>query len=269
MLSKKLKWRWKKNSKIPSNNQQRIFAVTSLKDRGDSRSSFVTKKNTQRDIELPSTYDGNISVLVNPLSRGFSDYDFIGDDSSVQSSLPPYDSLKSSNSDPEGDAESILARQPRVTLEVTTTSETPTSDLRFFGHLKNKLMDFMQGECDDSHSANEYFNKNEKEDDVNSETSFEIVSSVLNSIVDTVVKTSDDNELPKYTKPGVAVHPYHSHILLYCGVYDSCRTLYALNTLKNIILTNSRLFLCCSASSGTLKDSRFLFAEFGDRKSVV
>lgn len=264
MLSKKLKWRWKKNPKASCNNHQRIFAVTTLKDRGDNRPSYVTMKNLQRDIELPATFEGNISVLVNPFLTGYSGYHpYVGDYSTPNSGYQN-DSLKSLNSDSDkekiGDAD-LCARQPRVTLEVTTT-EAPPGELRFFGHLRNKLMDFTRGsKCEDSHSADEYFNKNEKEEDTSSETSLEVVNSVLGSLVDVVVKNSEESEqVEKNLKPGVAVHPYHSHFLLYCGVYDSCRTLYAFNTLKNVMLINSRLFLCCAATSGKAQDAVLLRA---------
>ncbi|KMQ93130.1 protein dopey-1-like protein [Lasius niger] len=49
---------------------------------------------------------------------------------------------------------------------------------------------------------------------------------------------------------GLGVHNLHSHMLLYCGVYDSARTLYALRTLRNELLTNTRMFLCCAATTG-------------------
>lgn len=48
----------------------------------------------------------------------------------------------------------------------------------------------------------------------------------------------------------MGVHQLHSHMLLYCGVYDSHLTLYALRTLRNALLTNPRMFLCASATTG-------------------
>lgn len=248
-----MKWRWKKNSKLPGNNHQRIFAITTLKDQGDSRCSYITKKNIHRDIELPATFEGNISVLVNPFSRNFPDYDHGCGDSSVSSDYQPIELTKLSTN-PLKDKAGIKeqpSRQSKVTLEVTT-AETPPGELRFFGQLKSKFLDISSPkDCDDSHSADEYFSSEAKDEDKSSETSFEVVNSLLNSMVDNVVKScekSDQSE--KISKHSVAVHPYHSHFLLYGGVYDSCRTLYAFNTLKNILLTNSRLFLCCSATSG-------------------
>lgn len=46
------------------------------------------------------------------------------------------------------------------------------------------------------------------------------------------------------------IFPIHHHILLYCDVFDSDLILYALKILKNIILTNPRLFISCLATNG-------------------
>lgn len=45
-------------------------------------------------------------------------------------------------------------------------------------------------------------------------------------------------------------------MLLYCGVYDSTRTLYALRTLRNELLTNTRMFLCCAATTGVANTTK-------------
>lgn len=55
---------------------------------------------------------------------------------------------------------------------------------------------------------------------------------------------------------GVGVHNLHSHILLYCGVYDSERTLYALRTLRNAMMTSARMFLCSAATTAVSSAAR-------------
>lgn len=70
---------------------------------------------------------------------------------------------------------------------------------------------------------------------------------------------------------GVGVHNLHSHMLLYCGVYDSTRTLYALRTLRNELITNTRMFLCCAATTGVAnatKNTTLLNLLARHRKSV-
>lgn len=46
------------------------------------------------------------------------------------------------------------------------------------------------------------------------------------------------------------IYAIHHHMLLYCDVFDSNLILYALNTMKNNILTNPRLFITCLATNG-------------------
>jgi hypothetical protein len=70
---------------------------------------------------------------------------------------------------------------------------------------------------------------------------------------------------------GIGVHPLHSHMLLYCGVYDSHRTLYALSSLRSILLTNPRMFLCAAATTGlanVARSSDLLILLARHRKSV-
>lgn len=53
----------------------------------------------------------------------------------------------------------------------------------------------------------------------------------------------------------LSLHPLHSHMLLYCGVYDSARTLYSLRTLRNALAANPRTFLSCAATTGVARTS--------------
>ncbi|XP_039229065.1 protein dopey-1 homolog [Drosophila yakuba] len=54
-----------------------------------------------------------------------------------------------------------------------------------------------------------------------------------------------------------AAHLYHNHLLIYLAIYDTRQTLYALQTLRNIICCDKRTFLCLSIttsfSSASLK----------------
>ncbi|KAL1459040.1 hypothetical protein WDU94_011053, partial [Cyamophila willieti] len=57
---------------------------------------------------------------------------------------------------------------------------------------------------------------------------------------------------------GNSVESTHAHVLLYCGVYDSARTQYALQTIRNMILPNSRAFLCAAATTALTPRSPIL-----------
>lgn len=45
------------------------------------------------------------------------------------------------------------------------------------------------------------------------------------------------------------IHPFHTHMLLYYGVYDTKQVLYAFQTLRNIIACDCRTFLCLSTTT--------------------
>ncbi|KAG7202175.1 hypothetical protein KM043_015855 [Ampulex compressa] len=135
-------------------------------------------------------------------------------------------------------------------------------------------MDDEEGDLDISTTAEEYFSNS-------SNTS--IVEDILNEVLDRVMQLCDIAEVPKSSDEtvhentktsrnfGVGVHNLHSHMLLYCGVYDSTRTLYALRTLRNELLTNTRMFLCCAATTAvanTTKNTILLNLLARHRKSV-
>lgn len=45
------------------------------------------------------------------------------------------------------------------------------------------------------------------------------------------------------------IHPFHTHMLLYYGVYDTKQVLYAFQTLRNIISCDCRTFICLSMTT--------------------
>ncbi|XP_025266125.1 protein dopey-1 homolog isoform X1 [Camponotus floridanus] len=130
-----------------------------------------------------------------------------------------------------------------------------------------------EGDLDVSTTAEEYFSNS---------SSTSIVEEILNEVLDRAMLLCDIAEPPKSEEvpqhpaktnrnAGLGVHNLHSHMLLYCGVYDSARTLYALRTLRNELLTNTRMFLCCAATTGVsnaTKNTMLLNLLARHRKSV-
>lgn len=135
-------------------------------------------------------------------------------------------------------------------------------------------------DADESTPADEYFDPSKSE-----ETS--VVREVLNSVLDAVVDETvvplndeeDDDDLtevsesikedisPKYNIDG-NVRNIHSHLLLYCGVYDVQRTLYAFCTLTNMLKTNARALLCAAATTSVPVKSQILKLLSRHRKSM-
>ncbi|KAJ8968479.1 hypothetical protein NQ317_003637 [Molorchus minor] len=73
------------------------------------------------------------------------------------------------------------------------------------------------------------------------------------------------------TTKNFVLYPIHSHICLYYEIFDSNQVLYALQTLKNCILSNPQLFIKCLATSGikNLKNNEILYLLARHRKSLL
>lgn len=270
-----MKWRWKKETNLSERGTERVFAITSLKNQYDGRPSYVTKKNIIRDIELPRSCNRNISVLVNPFSAGFPEDEFTVEDNQrgefetqMECNISDYNkrirSLRELDRFSDGNIEmDVLPRQSKITLEVTT-SDSPPAETKFFNQLQHRLFGGTETGCEETLPAYEYFHRSRKNSNSSVDNNINAVREVLDSLIDSVVRKCESESAETESKSGVGVHPYHSHIFLYCGVYDSSRTLYAFNTLKNILLTNSRLFLNCAATSGMIN----LFIVFISKMNV-
>lgn len=138
-------------------------------------------------------------------------------------------------------------------------------------------------DTDESTPADEYFDPSKSE-----ETSVirEVLNSVLDAVVDeTVVPLNDEEddddltEVSESIKEDVSIAPpeynidgnvrnIHSHLLLYCGVYDVQRTLYAFCTLTNMLKTNARTLLCAAATTSVPLKSQILKLLSRHRKSM-
>lgn len=131
----------------------------------------------------------------------------------------------------------------------------------------------LHGELELSKSAEEYFKGKDKE--------YALVTDILNKIIDEVCKREDQpgrptdldlkNKINTSNSKNFDLYPIHSHICLYYELFDSNQVMYALQTLKNCILVNPKLFIKCSATSGIkiLKDNSILHLLARHRKSLL
>uniref|UniRef100_A0A336MVF5 CSON006549 protein n=1 Tax=Culicoides sonorensis TaxID=179676 RepID=A0A336MVF5_CULSO len=62
------------------------------------------------------------------------------------------------------------------------------------------------------------------------------------------------------------IDPYHTHILLYFGSYDTKQVLYALNTMRNIVTVDTRMFLWMSLTTSVSTPIRQMLEKH--RKSI-
>ncbi|XP_033338749.1 protein DOP1 homolog isoform X2 [Megalopta genalis] len=172
-------------------------------------------------------------------------------------------------------AGTIIKGKYHSTNEFMTNYDHDVGSFEASVEIPSWTMDDEEGDLEASTTAEEYFSNS-------SGTS--VVEEILNEVLDRVMQICDvtetihkntdesaDQNIKTGRNYGVGVHNLHSHMLLYCGVYDSTRTLYALRTLRNELLTNTRMFLCCAATTGvcnTTKNTTLLNLLARHRKSV-
>ncbi|XP_046668094.1 protein dopey-1 homolog isoform X3 [Homalodisca vitripennis] len=150
-------------------------------------------------------------------------------------------------------------------------------------------------EPDESTCAEEYFKSPSAPETWRDSEGWTVVEDVMSDLLDRVAALSGDFEVVKESsssEPSLRsnststpsaprrhlqyrasltsgnVDHLHSHLLLYCGVYDSQRALYALQTVRNMLATNARAFLCSSSTTGLVSRSPLLKLVARHRKSI-
>ncbi|KAL1122274.1 hypothetical protein AAG570_003679 [Ranatra chinensis] len=131
-------------------------------------------------------------------------------------------------------------------------------------------------ELEESTAAEEYFS-------ISSQDTMSVVEEILTELVDSVVILSGDVEedspekpkerrklryQPTMTSGSSHIEHLHSHMLLYCGRYDAEHILYVFQTLRNIFITNPRIFLSATATNGLVPRSPLLKLLACHRKSL-
>ncbi|KAJ8966563.1 hypothetical protein NQ314_003458 [Rhamnusium bicolor] len=113
-----------------------------------------------------------------------------------------------------------------------------------------------------------------------------IVTNILNNIIDKVCSEVDDDvdyapqrptdldlrpKMNSHVSKNFVLYPIHSHVCLYYEIFDSNQVLYALQILKNCILSNPQLFIKCLATSGikNLRNNEILYLLARHRKSLL
>ncbi|XP_054721369.1 protein dopey-1-like [Uloborus diversus] len=215
--------------------EKKILALTSVINADSNKGSTIITHNSMiQEFELPSSHERDlklsISVFVNPfgsLSSLASDshLDYATFASSDLSQAKRMESFRKSSFD-EDMCENDDSANYELSIENTVLSlldEIVTQVVSSENHEKEYL------------SSGDFSLNDDYLDDGFSN------SCDLNS---SYKKCSDYNKVAQ-----MSVHPLHTYILLYCQVYDSKKTLYALYSLKAIILTNPRIALCSMATS--------------------
>uniref|UniRef100_T1J3V3 Uncharacterized protein n=1 Tax=Strigamia maritima TaxID=126957 RepID=T1J3V3_STRMM len=210
-----------------SSQSRRVVALTSLTD--EKSSEVITANADVSDFDVPSSHEYGIRspilLFVNPIG-GMS---WAEDESTSSKSLPDFKNARridTSKLERQRDESSFDA--PETTL--TRSEELEESTTSSHDIVQKILEDMIETVC-------------QRE---------EIPESLIDDSATTVLKLPETPEELKKTPPSsedICVHPLHTHLLLYCQVYDSKRALYCLNLLRTIIQTNPRLVLCTLSTS--------------------
>ncbi|KAG1674361.1 Protein dopey-2 [Nymphon striatum] len=234
--------------------ERRILALTSILNPGDhsnkvGSSKVVTANSMLQEFESPSRHEQQLSQLpmslyMNPFGSLLS----IESDSGLESCSTQTDlcnakrvdiaaALRKSSFDLEDDdSESARTQTPDSTCRDMSPVEIATSIL------------------------DEIISVVTKSDDVTLTAEFSVGEDAILSLENQA--TDDENGINKENEIGkdVAIHPLHTHLLLYYQVYDSEKTLYALSTLKTILLSNSRAVLCSMTTTSicNMQSSRYM-----------
>lgn len=256
-------------------NKIKRFKTNVQKTVGRSPKRKPESKNIQKSVQRTGSYSSLDSLKTNPVMNS----------TTMMSSI---DLLHLSSI-----SDTIFAR--------VTDGETYRNNIRtsasatdMNGHLTENESDLVRSysfcgneqikiDADESTPADEYFDPSKSE-----ETSVvrEVLNNVLDAVIDeTVVPLNDEEddddltEVSESIKEDISIAPpeynidsnvrnIHSHLLLYCGVYDVQRTLYAFCTLTNMLKTNARALLCAAATTSVPVKSQMLKLLSRHRKSM-
>ncbi|CAL1261526.1 unnamed protein product [Larinioides sclopetarius] len=210
--------------------EKKILALTSVLNVDSNKGSTVVTHNSMiQDFELPSSHERDlklpISVFVNP----FGSLSSLASDSHL-------DYINFASTDFSQAKRIDLLRRSSFEEDMIETEIPPDTELSIENIVSSVLDDIISQVVNDEAPEKEFVSSS----DFNFSDDYNDSCDLNNSFK----KLSDFNSMSQLT-----VHPLHTYILLYCQVYDSQKTLYALYSLKAIILTNPRIALCSMSTT--------------------
>ncbi|XP_013774408.1 protein dopey-1-like isoform X2 [Limulus polyphemus] len=230
--------------------EKKILALTSIINMENKRGSkFITAKSLIQDLELPYCHERDASLPISLFVNPFGSLTSLTSDAMGETTGTPdlsnakridasYIARKSSSFDDcemWSAAELMESKQSDVNeIVAAIVSELVTAVVE--GEKEEKT-------TESSASSSEY-----GLDDVFMDNDSQNSEKSGGTVVNEISRQQNDQEGICKSQE-VTIHPLHSHLLLYCQVYDSKKTLYALSSLKAVILTNPRIALCNMATT--------------------
>lgn len=200
----------------PLNPERKVLALTSIVGPEKGNGSKVVTRSSNVDVEFPPALESlhQMSLFVNP----FGSLTSLGSDYGLDSYS--YDPPDLSNA----------TRIDGASLRKSSFDESddPSSKEDFSHTVVRSILDEILDLA------------------TSSELKEPLESTSQNLFGDDVARLEGTSNTPSGQ---LTSHPLHTHLLLYCQVFDSQKTLYALTVLKTIIESNPRVALCSMATT--------------------
>lgn len=200
----------------PSNPERKVLALTSIVGPEKGNGSKVVTRSSNVDVEFPPALESlhQMSLFVNP----FGSLTSLGSDYGLDSYS--YDPPDLSNA----------TRIDGATLRKSSFDESddPSSKEDLSHTVVRSILDEILDLA------------------TSSELKEPLDSASQNAVGDDITRLEASSSTPSGQ---LTSHPLHTHLLLYCQVFDSQKTLYALTVLKTIIESNPRVALCSMATT--------------------
>ncbi|XP_050425290.1 protein dopey-1 homolog isoform X2 [Adelges cooleyi] len=232
-------------------------------------------KNVQKSVQRTGSYSSLDSIKTNPVMNSTTMMSSI--DLLHLSSIS--DTIFARVTDGETYRNNIRTSASATDMNGHYNLENESDLVRSYSFCGNEQIKI---DTDESTPADEYFDPSKSDE-------MSVIRDVLNSVLDAVVdetivplndeEEDDLTEVSESIKEDISIAPpeynidgnvrnIHSHLLLYCGVYDVQRTLYAFCTLTNMLKTNARALLCAAATTSVPVKSQILNLLSRHRKSM-
>ncbi|XP_023228488.1 protein dopey-1-like [Centruroides sculpturatus] len=218
--------------------EKKILALTSIINMGNKESKVVTSNSMLQDFELPSSHEREISLPISLFVNPFGSLMSLNSDMTNETSnLPDLTNVKRLDS-----TSRIINSFDDNEVEskpVSVEQQKEMSSVEIVSSILDEILNIVTSE-----------NKIENDNVFGfpSDYGLEEIYQELESISLSRNKIPRDNDNTDLSENQdyemLTIHPLHSYILLYCQVYDSQKTMYALSSLKAVILTNPRVALC-------------------------
>lgn len=219
-------------SSVQASPEKKILAMTSVVNVDSGKGPTVVTSNSMlQDFELPSSHERGLKLPISLFVNPFGSLSSLGSDSQLDyTTFSPPDlsqakrienNRKSSFDDDTGEE-----NNPDSELSIEAIVASVVDDI--VSQVANETNDFISS--GDFNFHEEYV--------------LEYMYPSTCTLNGSLKNFAEFNNMSQMT-----VHPLHTYILLYCQVYDSQKTLYALYSLKAIILTNPRITLCSMATT--------------------